>query len=147
MAAQDRLRASPGQSWCERLPWLLLAHGLRALDREDEPKRRAAGSALFSEVRELSAMLDGDALSDGKPEPCPLGLGGRVRLEEARGDLGRYAGPVVLHRDVDETRRPSFHADDHPPGRLVSHGLERVLHEIHQDLDDLVAIRRDSRND
>src|SRR5688500_13501093 len=88
-----------------------------------------------------SSMLFDDPLHDGKAKSGPpFSLG-----EEGKEDLSyvvfRQSGPAVSHRDV--VPRPLLHdplAGDYADGTFPRAEANRVVYQIHEDLEEALAI-------
>src|SRR5512142_533286 len=116
-----------------------------------------------------AAVLAHDGLADGKAEPAPLRAGREERVEDAGERGGGNPGAVVAHRDLDHlllrngargleaVRRPppdraplheALPAHPHRDADLAPLGerLDRVLHDVHQHLEDLVRVHVDLRH-
>ena len=92
-------------------------------------------------------MLDGDALGDGQAEARALRLGGRIGLEEARRHPGGDAGAVVGDGDGNVRVAVRGGGDGDLRAGAVAHGVERVLDEVREHLDDLIAVGADGGQD
>ena len=75
---------------------------LRSLrDRQGELERSTClASALLAAVPECSTMFLRDALREPQPKSGPVALGCLVRVKQNLRHGGRYAAPVVRHRDM-----------------------------------------------
>ncbi len=78
-----------------------------------------------------------------RPSPVPCDFSSRTARRGARSISVRDAGPVVAHADADSVRaeRVEHHADvSLRVGIVAADRVERVLHEVREDLNDLIAI-------
>src|SRR5262245_22361236 len=81
--------------------------------------------------------------AEHEPEPQPLRLGGVERLEQAVGDIGGNARPVVAHAQLDLVAvGRNLHADMHDPLLALDprERIEAVAEEVQQHLLDLDRI-------
>ena len=103
-------------------------------------------------------MAANDLGDKGKAEAGAVGLGGYERIKQMRHQIGRYARTVVMDAEFQRQRnlfpRPgNRQADTRPVGRrqhdlavrLVGNRFRRVLDQVEEDLDQLVAVGIDGR--
>src|SRR5581483_455934 len=124
---------------------IVLAHGERHAE---------AGTAARARlVADRASVLGDDPVAEREPEARSGRLGGEERREEAGLVLLGDAGAAVLDRDGQEVA-PAVHApdveagldprrDDELPG--AAHRLDRVLHQVQEDLDESRPVAADGR--
>src|SRR5690606_13372827 len=123
----------------------------RKQDAEARPSRPAVAV-------DNPAMVTHYLGDESEPQPRAVGLRGDERVEEYRHQLRRNAGAVVLDGDLQRQRDAlrdtlNRNADAWPesggePDRVLGRVLERVgrvLHEVKEELDQLIAIAVDRR--
>src|SRR5262245_30094739 len=103
-----------------------------------------------------AAMITDDLGDERKSEPGARRLGGHEGIEQMLHQVGRHARAVILHgdfeRQADARLAPRYRKTDARPERgrerdlavraLLADRLGRVLHEIEESLDELVAVSR-----
>src|ERR1700690_3718525 len=116
------------------------------LDRQEHGERRPL-SGLRADLDRSAVVLD-DALTDGKPEPRSIVLGGEKRNEQILDIARRNAHTRVAKAHLEESRRgpapgrtPQAGRDQQLARQLTRrHGLERVEREVQKHLQELLRV-------
>jgi len=123
---------------------------------QQDSERRAPGGGI--ELDDPAVIAD-DLRNPSKSETTSLGFGCDKWVEELPGNVGRNPWTVVayaeFYREADPLLRPghlkadarpkSRGQNDLPVQRINSDRLGGVLHEVEDDLNELVAVRQDRR--
>jgi hypothetical protein len=96
------------------------------------------------------AVLVGDLLHHGQPQPGALGLGGDIGFEGALEHLFGEARAVVAdasgaRRAARRVRRGSWWLSSTRPSGAFGDGVQRVLHQVVDDLAQLRGVAQDGR--
>src|SRR5689334_10612798 len=110
------------------------ARGAWKIDRE-----RRSLADLRRDANAAAVPLE-RAVHDGEAEPGSLGFRAEERLEDLRGRFLRHARAVVRHGDPEGSVVDRSRLDFDVTRVVVADGLARVLHEIDDDLPELIFV-------
>src|SRR5262245_17924563 len=149
-SSTQRMEASSSTSQTRREERLMSHHSCRIT--QGQQQRENGPSRLALEFDEPAVTGD-EVLCDGEPEARPARPPGDERIENARAQLRRHAGAIVLDlhtRDEAMARGADAHirqrtCPERDAPTTVAERLHGIARHVEQRLDDLISIQQRAR--